>query len=92
MFVMVAATTDIVGVVAVITGLAGALSGIGAILVQRRDATTRHESSYVERNLAAMQAYIDLQEDEIKSLRAANTVCQDALAECLRRRRPNRPS
>lgn len=99
-FALLAAGLDVTALVALIAGISGAITGIGAVVVQRRDVRTKADTSYVDMNLRAMQALVDntvanearLQEENRK-LREDLTACEKRCDECLRRinrlERPN---
>ncbi len=66
------AESSVVTATALVLAVGGIVSGVGGVVIQRRNAATSADVSYVDRNLAAMQRIIDLQAVEDKRLRATN--------------------
>jgi hypothetical protein len=75
----------VTSVIAIIAGVAGAFTGIGAFINTRRDLQTKADANYVDRNLAAMQAVVDFQTAENQRLRAELDECNRRCEECLTR-------
>jgi uncharacterized protein YPO0396 len=85
---------DITTFIAILAGVSGAATGIGALIINRKDADTRADTGYVDYNLKAMQAIVEAQiaenqrqrdraQAETTSLRDALTQCEGRCNECL---------
>lgn len=87
---------DATVVIALMAGLSGAATGIGALVVNRKDVATRADAGYVDTNLKAMQAIVEAQiaettrqherhDAEVAELRAKLKACEGRCNECLAR-------
>jgi hypothetical protein len=67
--------------VALLAGIGGTITGIGALVVQHRNARNVASQGYVDQNLAAMQAVIALHEKEAERLRNADAEKRQTILE-----------
>ncbi len=82
---VIAAGFDPASVIAIIAGVGGAITGVGAVIVQHREARTKADTGYVDANLRAMQAIVDMQGAENVRLRDELEATRTRLADCERR-------